>query len=97
MITSTEQILQAMAKYNYSYKLLTDEEKFCLLNELQQYEWKLNRGFEPIEVASLDSYFSSDLERIVSWLTDRMKLVAESVREKKGKKVGVGFNPDESI
>lgn len=80
MITSSEQILQALAKYNFSYKTLTDEEKFVMLNELQQVEWKLGRGFEPIEVSSLDSYFASDLERIIAWLSDRMKLVVESVR-----------------
>lgn len=51
-----------------------------MLNELQQVEWKLGRGFDVIEVASLDNYFGSDLERILSWLTDRMKLVCESVR-----------------
>jgi len=82
MITSSEQILQALAKYNFSYKTLTDEEKFVMLNELQQVEWKLGRGFEPIEVSSLDAYFGSDLERIIAWLTDRMKLVVESVRAK---------------
>lgn len=51
-----------------------------MLNELQQVEWKLGRPFDPVEVASLDNYFGSDLERILSWLTDRMKLVCESVR-----------------
>jgi hypothetical protein len=78
MITSTEQILQALAKYNFSYKQLSEDEKFSLLNELQQVEWKLGRGFEAIEVASLDAYFSSDLDRIINWLNDRMKLVVES-------------------
>lgn len=80
MITSSEQILQALAKYNFSYRMLTMEERFAMLNELQQVEWKLGRGFDPIEVAALDTYFGSDLERILSWLTDRMKLVSESVR-----------------
>jgi hypothetical protein len=80
MITSSEQILQALAKYNFSYRLLSEDEKFGMLNELQLVEWKLGRGFEPIEVTSLDNYFGSDLDRIITWLNDRMKLVVESVR-----------------
>ena len=80
MITSSEQILQALAKYNSSYVTLTEDEKFVLLNELQQVEWKLGRGFEALEVASMDAYFGSDLEKVISWLSDRMKLVVGSVR-----------------
>jgi hypothetical protein len=83
MITSSEQILQALAKYTASYLTLTEDEKFVLLNELQQVEWKLGRGFEPLEVASMDTYFGSDLEKIISWLSDRMKLVVNSVCDAK--------------
>lgn len=81
MITSSEQILQALAKYSDAFRTLSPEEKFVLLNELRQVEWKLGRGFEELEVLSLDSYFAADLEKILNWLTGRMKLVVESVRE----------------
>lgn len=81
MITSSEQILQALAKYNFSYRMLSLEEKFSMLNELQQVEWKLGRAFDVLEVGSLDTYFSSDLEKLLAWLTDRMQLIASSVRQ----------------
>lgn len=79
MITSTDQIIQATIKYSVNYANLQQDEKLTLLQELLKLEWKLDRNFELFEVICLNINFENNLEKILTWLIERIKKIENNV------------------